>query len=99
MADDKYDDSWPGSLFHFGAVRKKQEKDDAFCRAIGQQIRQVRETKGYSMRQLAAQLDMEYNQLYRIEKGIVNTSVLMVYHIAQGLEVDIRDLLPDPQTL
>lgn len=44
------------------------------------------------MRELASNLDLEYNQLYRIEKGIINTSVSMAAAIAEGLGVSMRDL-------
>jgi transcriptional regulator with XRE-family HTH domain len=44
------------------------------------------------MRELAAILDIEYNQIYRIENGKVNTSIFMVYLLAEGLGVTHQEL-------
>ena len=44
------------------------------------------------MRELAAILDVEYNQVYRIETGKINTSISMVHALAEGLDVSVQDL-------
>lgn len=63
-----------------------------FCVAFGAQVRKLRVKNGVSMRQFAAKLNMEYNHVYLIEKGKVNTSITMVQAIAQELDVPISEL-------
>ena len=72
--------------------RKPQVRNDAFCQAFGLHVRKIREQKGLSMRELAAILDVEYNQVYRIETGKINTSISMVHALAEGLDVSVQDL-------
>lgn len=79
-------------MFHFGRVRKRQVKNEEFCIVFGKHLRRIRESKGFSMRQLAAHLDTEYNQLYLIETGKINTSISMVQFIAEGLGITHQEL-------
>jgi transcriptional regulator with XRE-family HTH domain len=44
------------------------------------------------MRDLAAKCDMDYNQVYRVEKGLVNTTISMVQSFAEGLQIPPQDL-------
>ncbi|NTS42742.1 helix-turn-helix transcriptional regulator [Flavisolibacter sp. BT320] len=73
-------------------MRRKPLRNDDFCRAFGAHLRKLREKKGVSMRQFAADIDLEYNQLYLIETGKVNTSISMAHAIAEGLGVPVHDL-------
>lgn len=83
----------PGTkLFHLGRVRRKPLRNDDFCRAFGAHLRKLREKSGVSMRQFAADIDLEYNQLYLIETGKVNTSISMAQAIADGLGVPVYEL-------
>ena len=56
------------------------------------QLRKVRQVKGLSMRQLAAEADMEYSQLSKIERGVINTTISTVHALAIALEVHEREL-------
>jgi DNA-binding XRE family transcriptional regulator len=73
-------------------VRRKPLRNDEFCKAFGAHVRKLRVRSGVSMRQFAADIDLEYNQLYLIETGRVNTSISMAQAIAEGLGVPLRDL-------
>lgn len=44
------------------------------------------------MRQLATEADMEYSQLSKIERGIINTTISTVHSLAKALGVHERDL-------
>lgn len=44
------------------------------------------------MHELAREIDVEYKQVYRIEHGLINTSISMVLALAQGLDVPIPEL-------
>jgi transcriptional regulator with XRE-family HTH domain len=59
----------------------------AYCKAFGNQLRAIRQEKGFSMRELAMQADMEYSQLSKIERGVINTTISTVHALATALEV------------
>lgn len=66
--------------------------NDKYCKAFGMQLRKVRQSKGLSMRQLAAEADMEYSQLSKIERGVINTTISTVHAIAKALGIHEREL-------
>jgi transcriptional regulator with XRE-family HTH domain len=73
-------------------VRKPQINNEDFCNAFGAHVRKLREQRGLSMRELASNLDVEYNQIYRIENGKINTSISMVILLAEGLGVSHQQI-------
>ncbi|MEP6674161.1 MAG: helix-turn-helix transcriptional regulator [Ferruginibacter sp.] len=56
-------------------------------------LTRLREEKGLSIRQLAASSGLEYSQVQRILKGKVNFAFTTMTSIAQGLDVDLQELL------
>ena len=44
------------------------------------------------MRHLAAEADMEYSQLSKIERGVINTTISTVHCLAKALGVHEREL-------
>jgi transcriptional regulator with XRE-family HTH domain len=58
-------------------------------------LTKTRQQKGLSIRQLAANSGLEYSQIQRIEKGKVNFAFTTLVALAQGLEVDLHDLLEE----
>jgi len=61
--------------------------NDAYCKSFGDQLRKLRSQKGISMRKLALQADMEYSQLSKIERGVINTTISTVYALSQALDI------------
>lgn len=61
---------------------------------IGERIHALRAEKGMSLRGFALMVGVHYNQILHIEQGKVNPSLKTLYRIAEGLEVDVKDLLP-----
>ena len=59
---------------------------------IGANIRTIRLSKGLTIERLAAEANMEYTQLSRIEHGQINTSIFQVYKISKALNVNIYAL-------
>jgi len=64
---------------------------EVYCKAFGNQLRKLRQSKGLSMRQLAAEADMEYSQLSKIERGIINTTISTVHSIAITLDIPEKE--------
>ena len=65
-----------------------------YLSSLGDRLRCHRRAKGLSQAQLAIDADMEVSQISRIERGVINTSVITLLQIATVLEVDISELLP-----
>jgi transcriptional regulator with XRE-family HTH domain len=61
--------------------------------AVGLNIRKFREKAGYSQQEFADLCDMELSQINRIELGKVNTSVSVLFRIADVLEIKPSKLL------
>jgi len=62
-----------------------------FCIALGAQVRVIRQKQGLSMRQLALQADMEYSQLSKIERGVINTTVSSLQSLAEAMDVPVKE--------
>jgi transcriptional regulator with XRE-family HTH domain len=71
-------------------VNYKYNED--FCKAFGSHVRKLREERELSMRDLASNCDMDHNQIYRVENGLVNTSISMVYALAEGFGISHHEL-------
>ena len=62
-------------------------------RKIGLKIRSIREGKNLSIIDLADVLDIEYNNLIRIEKGRTNPTIITLYKIGQALNVKLPEIV------
>lgn len=69
-----------------------ENNEDIFLKVFGQNVRKIRKDKGLTQEQLSNDLGMEISQISRIERGVVNTSILNITKIAQVLEIDIEEL-------
>lgn len=58
-------------------------------------LTRLRKEKGLSIRQLAAVSGLEYSQIQRIEKGKVNFAFSTLVALAQGLEMELDELLAE----
>ena len=58
----------------------KLNKED-LNKLIGQNIRVLRQSKGYTIEKLALEANIESKQLRRIELGEVNTSIYQIYNL------------------
>ena len=66
--------------------------DEKFCIPFGKQLRKLREGKGISMRKLAAEAEMEYSQLSKIERRVINTTISTSQALAVALDIPVREL-------
>jgi transcriptional regulator with XRE-family HTH domain len=63
--------------------------------ALGAKIRMIRLTKNLTQNQLAINCNFEKSSMSKIESGQVNMSFLTLHRISKGLEVSMRELLPE----
>ena len=59
---------------------------------FGKALRQIRLTNGLTQEKLANELGVEISQISRIERGVINTSVVTVYQLAKILKIDVSEL-------
>jgi len=70
---------------------RDQERLTQFGRRL-RQVRQVRQAKGFTQESLAAAAELEFSQVGRIERGVINTGLSTVFVLARTLQVDVREL-------
>ncbi|WP_293903190.1 helix-turn-helix transcriptional regulator [Sporocytophaga sp.] len=68
-------------------IRKEEE-----LQAFGKHLRAIRKRKNMTLETLAALSEIEYSQVSRIERGVINTSLSNVFVLAEALEVTYKDL-------
>lgn len=66
---------------------------EVVIRKIGLKIRELREGKNLTLMELSVNLDIEYNNLIRIEKGRTNPTIGTLLKISQGLNVKLVDIV------
>ena len=64
-----------------------------FLKAFGENLKILRKKKGFTQEQLANDLDIEISQISRIERGVINTSVLMIFKISKALNIESVELV------
>lgn len=72
-------------FIEFYFVNKEDKKE--LLLKFGGNLRKLRLEKGFSQEQLANELGVEVSQISRIERGLINTSVIMIYSISNVLNV------------
>lgn len=57
---------------------------------VGQRIAEIRQQKGYSLRQLSEICGVTFQNLNKIENGKYNVSVDILYKVCKALEVELK---------
>jgi transcriptional regulator with XRE-family HTH domain len=66
--------------------------NEPYIKALGRRIIELRGAKGLSQETLANLADIPVNQVGRIERGEINTTVSTVYAIAKALKLNVPEL-------
>ncbi|MUK37851.1 helix-turn-helix domain-containing protein [Aliivibrio fischeri] len=61
---------------------------------FGEQLREIRKSRGISQDKLALIADIDRSYVGRIERGEVNITLEKVYDLAEALECNVTELLP-----
>jgi transcriptional regulator with XRE-family HTH domain len=67
-------------------------RDDELLKKFGKSLRDTRKSKGLSQEQLAFKANIPLNQVGRIERGEINTTISTVYLLSEILEVELKEL-------
>ena len=66
----------------------KYLRNEVGIKRFGKRVRQIRIAKNISQENLAYDAEIEYSQVCRIERGIINTSISQVFAIAKALNIE-----------
>ena len=69
-----------------------ENEEQLFLSKFGNRLREIRLAKNLSQEMLANDADIPINQVGRIERAEISTSVNTIYKIAKALEIDIKEL-------
>lgn len=67
-------------------------RDKDGIKKFGKRVREIRLSKKISMENLSFEAGIEYSQLSRIERGIINTSISHVFALANALKTEPSEL-------
>jgi transcriptional regulator with XRE-family HTH domain len=70
-----------------------RSRNTAYIEAFGKHVKSLRLARKLSREVVAAKAEIETMQIYRIEKGRVNTTISTLYAIARALEVTPSEML------
>lgn len=73
--------------------RQEQYRNEEVIKKLGQKVREVRLSLGYSQQELADLCNLDLSQINRIELGKINTSVSHLFLIAEVLKVSPKELI------
>jgi transcriptional regulator with XRE-family HTH domain len=60
---------------------------------FGANLKRIRESKGYSLRSLATNCELDDSQISKIENGKTNIQLSTIFELAKGLGVEPKELL------
>ncbi len=78
-----------GQLPPFGMASERSKQKKKFLQTIGYKVKSARELKGFSQFQLGIEAEIPKNQIGRIERGEINTSIFTLKRIADSLGVNV----------
>lgn len=73
-------------------MRVKKEKSPDLI-VLGQRLRTIREGKKLSLKELGLLIDKEPQSISRVENAQINPTYLYLLKLAEGLNMDITELL------
>ncbi len=68
-------------------------KNNLFLSQMGKRIKEARNRKGITLRELEKLTDIDMANVSRIENGKINVHILTLKSIADVLEVDVKTFL------
>lgn len=68
--------------------------EQRFLNDLGERLKELRNKRGMSIRELAERADMGYTNLSNIETGKVNPKYTTLVKLAEALEMNLRELIP-----
>lgn len=70
----------------------KYLRNEEGIKNFGKKVKELRLLKEFSQEELAFDAGLEYSQISRIERGIINTSISQIFAIAKALNIEPFEL-------
>ncbi len=71
------------------------EQEDKYLKSLGETVVKLRSQLGFNQKEFAEAIGTTNSHLRRIERGEVNSSILVLRKIATELRVTIEDLVKE----
>jgi len=71
----------------------KQRRNEKAISTLANNIRKHRQEQNLTIQELANLLDVDYSQIGRMERGIVNANISIIFDIAEALKIEPSRLL------
>lgn len=71
----------------------KMTRDDQLLALLAKNVRNLRKEIGLSQEELAFECEIDRTYISKVERGIANPSLLVLFKIANVLKVEIKDLI------
>ena len=71
----------------------KMNRDKQLLGQLAKNVKALRKSLGLSQEGLAFECDIDRTYISKVERGIANPSLLIIFRIADVLKVEIKDLL------
>ncbi|WP_168796393.1 helix-turn-helix domain-containing protein [Flagellimonas onchidii] len=68
------------------------KEHDAFLKAFGESLKLLRLDRGLSYRKMSQRCEVDYSDISKIEKGMVNIQLSTVAELAKALDVPVKEL-------
>ena len=72
---------------------EKQRRNDRAISTLAGNIRKYRTGKNLTIEELANMIGVDYSQIGRMERGVVNPNISIIFDIAEALEISPGQLL------
>jgi transcriptional regulator with XRE-family HTH domain len=71
----------------------KMTRDKQLLALLAKNVRNLRKEIGLSQEELAFECEIDRTYISKVERGIANPSLLVLFKIANVLKVEIKDLI------
>jgi transcriptional regulator with XRE-family HTH domain len=71
----------------------KMTRDEQLLALLAKNVRTLRKEIGLSQEELAFECEIDRTYISKVERGIANPSLLVLFKIANVLKVEIKDLI------
>ena len=71
----------------------KHRRNEKAITALAANIRRYRQERNLTIEELANLVDVDYSQIGRMERGVVNSNISIIFDIAEALQIKPYQLL------
>ena len=80
------------NIFSFGQLSQVENEEKIFIKNFGEKLKKIRLEKNLSQEMLANDANIPINQIGRIERAEISTSLTTIYKITRALDINITVL-------